>query len=124
MSASDATTFGVQVRRIFSEYLEMPGLRLTSAQAQRLWGLDADACANALRVLIESGFLRRTNAGQYVRLTDGSAVMPTLRMAKTELKNSVTPPASPRESVGGRFSAVPRIHHRGRASATRDIQFD
>jgi len=89
MNASDSTRFGVQVRRIFSEYLEMPGLRLTSAQAQRLWGLEADACANAIRVLVEGGFLRRTDAGQYVRLTDGAAVMPTLRMAKAELKNSV-----------------------------------
>ena len=89
MNASDSTRFGVQVRRIFSEYLEMPGLRLTSAQAQRLWGLEADACANAIRVLVEGGFLRRTDAGQYVRLTDGSAVMPALRMAKAELKNSV-----------------------------------
>ena len=89
MNASDSTRFGVQVRRIFSEYLEMPGLRLTSAQAQRLWGLEADACANAIRVLVEGGFLRRTDAGQYVRLTDGAAVMPTLRMAKAELKDSV-----------------------------------
>ena len=89
MNASDSTTFGVHVRRIYSEYLEMPGLRLTSAQAQRLWGLEADACANVLHVLVEGGFLRRTDAGQYVRLTDGAAVMPTLRMAKAELKNSV-----------------------------------
>jgi hypothetical protein len=89
MNASDSTRFGVQVRRIFSEYLEMPGLRLTSAQAQRLWGLEADACANAIRVLVEGGFLRRTDAGQYVRLTDGAAVMPALRMAKAELKDSV-----------------------------------
>jgi hypothetical protein len=89
MNASDSPTFGVHVRRIFSEYLEMPGLRLTAAQAQRLSGLEADACANALCVLVESGFLRRTDAGQYVRLTDGSAVMPTLRMAKAELTDSV-----------------------------------
>jgi hypothetical protein len=90
MNASDSTTFGVHVRRIHSEYLEMPGLRLTSVQAQRLWGLEADVCANALRVLVESGFLRRTDAGQYVRLTDGSAVMPTLRMTKAELKDSTS----------------------------------
>jgi hypothetical protein len=89
MNASDSITFGVHVRRIYSEYLEMPGLRLTSAQAQRLWGLEADACANALRVLVEGGFLRRTDASQYVRLTDGSAVMPTLRMAKAEIKDRV-----------------------------------
>ena len=87
MNASDPTTFGIHVRRIFSEYLEMPGMRLTFAQAQRLWGMDADACANALRVLIDSRFLRRTDAGEYVRLTDGAAVMPTLRMAKADLKD-------------------------------------
>jgi hypothetical protein len=29
------------LRRIRGEYLEMPGLCLTLAQAQRLWGLEA-----------------------------------------------------------------------------------
>src|SRR5688572_20900769 len=33
------------LHRIFSEYLEMPGLRLTRRQAQRLWGLDEETCA-------------------------------------------------------------------------------
>src|SRR5262245_25358211 len=28
------------LRRVQGEYLEMPGLRLTEAQARRLWGLD------------------------------------------------------------------------------------
>ncbi len=90
MNASESAVLAFQVRRIYSEYLEMPGLRLTSAQAQRLWGLEADTCANVLVVLIESRFLRRTDSGQYVRLTDGSAVRPTLRMAKAELKDGVT----------------------------------
>ena len=89
MNASDPKTFGIHVRRIFNEYLEMPGMRLTFAQAQRLWGLDADACADALRALVDGRFLRRTDAGEYVRLTDGSAVMPLLRMAKADLKDAV-----------------------------------
>ena len=29
------------LQRIQGEFVEMPGLRLTAAQAQRLWGLDA-----------------------------------------------------------------------------------
>ena len=32
------------LQRIQGEYLEMPGLRLTPAQAQRLWGLERDVC--------------------------------------------------------------------------------
>ena len=32
------------LQRIQGEYLEMPGLRLTAAQAQRLWGLERDVC--------------------------------------------------------------------------------
>jgi hypothetical protein len=42
----------------------------------------------ALRILLDAGFLRLTNAGQYVRLTEGSATMPAFRMAKTELSCS------------------------------------
>ena len=32
------------LRRVQGAYIEMPGLRLTLAQAQRLWGLDRTAC--------------------------------------------------------------------------------
>ena len=53
--------------RVRGEYLEMPGLSLTSAQARRLWGLDDDACGLLLDVLLRSGFLRRTPQGGYVR---------------------------------------------------------
>jgi len=45
------------LRRIRGEYLEMPGLRLTCVQAQRLWGLDARTCASALDALVEDQFL-------------------------------------------------------------------
>jgi hypothetical protein len=55
------------LRRIQSEYLEMPGLRLTTDQAQRLWGLDRETCERALAVLIEAHFLSRTRDGAYVR---------------------------------------------------------
>ncbi len=48
------------------EYLEMPGLRLTRQQAQRLWSLDADTCATLLTTLEEARFLRRTRGGDYV----------------------------------------------------------
>jgi len=61
------------LRRIWNEYLEMPGLRLTSQQAQRLWGVDADTCTALLKTLVELRFLTRGSDGRYFRLTDGPA---------------------------------------------------
>ena len=58
--------------RIRGEYLELPGLRLTPAQAQRLWGLDRNACNVVLTALVEEQFLRRSRDGRFVR-TDRAA---------------------------------------------------
>ena len=60
------------VERVRAEYLEMPGLSLTEKQAQRLWHLEAEACRRLLSVLVESGFLRRTSHGGYVRADSSS----------------------------------------------------
>jgi hypothetical protein len=54
------------ILRIKSEYLEMPGLKLTEAQARRLWGLDGNTCQVVLMTLIERGFLKRSANGHYV----------------------------------------------------------
>jgi hypothetical protein len=55
------------LKRIRSEYLEMPGLCLTDAQASRLWGLDGPTCQRVLCALLEGGFLRRTADGRFAR---------------------------------------------------------
>jgi DNA-binding IclR family transcriptional regulator len=55
------------VQRVRGEYLEMPGLSLTAHQAQRLWHLEPEACRLLLNALVESGFLRQTAHGGYVR---------------------------------------------------------
>jgi DNA-binding IclR family transcriptional regulator len=55
------------VQRVRGEYLEMPGLSLTERQAQRLWHLEPEACHVLLKALVESGFLRQTSRGGYVR---------------------------------------------------------
>jgi hypothetical protein len=55
------------IRRVRSEFTEMPGLRLTTAQAQRLWQLDADQCEALLDALIEERTLKRTPDGAFVR---------------------------------------------------------
>jgi hypothetical protein len=55
------------IRRVRGEYLEMPGLRLTSAQASRLWGLDSRTCQNLLHALLDARFLTCTADGRYRR---------------------------------------------------------
>jgi CheY-like chemotaxis protein len=51
---------------IQAEYLEMPGLDLTSRQAQPLWGLDAPTCAAMFDALVTAHFLRRNHRDAYV----------------------------------------------------------
>jgi hypothetical protein len=57
--------------RVRSEFLEMPGLRLTLDQAQRLWQLRRGECERLLDALVHSGFLARTTAGAFVRAGSG-----------------------------------------------------
>jgi hypothetical protein len=45
------------LKRIESEYREMPGLQLTEHQMRRLWGLDAATCALIIAALVGSGVL-------------------------------------------------------------------
>lgn len=73
------------LNRICSEYLEMPGLQLTRAQARRLWALDDPICDALLNVLVDVGFLVRTAQGTYKRRSDGDAVV-SLRMAAIRLR--------------------------------------
>ena len=62
------------LRRVQGEYIEMPGLRLTIAQAQRLWGLDRAMCDSLLGALVEAKFLFRTRDGAFVRTDHGVSV--------------------------------------------------
>jgi hypothetical protein len=55
------------LRRISVEYAEMPGLRLTIQQAERLFGLRADICARALDELVANSYLRRDGNRAYIR---------------------------------------------------------
>ena len=56
--------------RIIGEYLEMPGLNVTIAQACRLWNIDQSRCVRLLDTLLRSGFLQRTG-DRYVRADGG-----------------------------------------------------
>ena len=86
----------LMLQRIYGEFLEMPGLRLTCDQAQRLWGLDARTCRELLAFLVEVKFLCHTPNGAYARLTDGFAKPPRLRMARTDLN---TKPQNAKKAV-------------------------
>jgi hypothetical protein len=66
------------VDRVCNEYLEMPGLRLTPRQAQRLWGLDEHTCTALLEYLVAVKFLARRTGDLYVRLADGAVTLPRL----------------------------------------------
>jgi hypothetical protein len=59
------------LRRVQGEFLEMPGLRLTPAQARRLWSIDAAACQALLTTLVDAKFLFRTRDGAFMRV-DGT----------------------------------------------------
>ena len=59
-------------RRVRGEYCEMPGLRLTLVQAQRLWGLDALAAQSVIRALVDARFLRPATDGTFVRVDANS----------------------------------------------------
>jgi len=59
------------LRRIRSEFEEMPCTRLTPDQARVFFGLRDDAASRALLDrLAEEGFLARTGQGEYMRRTD------------------------------------------------------
>jgi len=58
------------LNRIRGEFLEMPGLRLTCEQAQRLYGLDRLLCQRALDRLVDARFLCVTANRTYARIAD------------------------------------------------------
>jgi len=48
----------------------MPGLRVTAAQACRLWQLDIATCEGLFDHLVREGFLVRTESGFYIASQD------------------------------------------------------
>ncbi len=70
------------LRRVQGEFLEMPGLRVTEAQARRLWGLDAASCDALLGALVEANFLFKTRDGAFMRVESAAPVRASLRPRK------------------------------------------
>lgn len=55
------------VLRVQAEFLEMPGLRVTRAQARRLWALEADVCEAILAALVDARFLVESANASFMR---------------------------------------------------------
>ena len=60
------------LNRLRGEYLELPGLRLTSEQVQRLCGVERTMCQVVLDLLVNEKFLSVKSDGHYARLRDGA----------------------------------------------------
>jgi len=67
------------LRRVKGEFLEMPGLRVTEAQARRLWGLDQASCTALLGALVADQFLFRTRDGAFMRMEPSSPMKAGIR---------------------------------------------
>ena len=52
--------------RARQDYLEMPGLVLTTEQAGRLWNLDRPMCQELLAALVREQFLAKTRGGAFL----------------------------------------------------------
>ena len=55
------------LRRVRAEFLEMPGLRVTRAQARRLWALDDAVCEAVLSALVDARFLVESRNASFMR---------------------------------------------------------
>ena len=54
------------MKRVKSDFIDMPGLRLTPLQAQRLWALDPQLCGRLLEALVSARVLEKTTRDVYV----------------------------------------------------------
>ena len=59
--------FAAIVDRVRGDFIDMPRLELTLAQAVRLWNVGADDCRFVLDALVDEGFLRWTAQRTIVR---------------------------------------------------------
>jgi DNA-binding IclR family transcriptional regulator len=65
-NGADVLRLDSLIARVRGEYSEMPGLRLTCAQACRLWHMHVSTCEELLKQLVKEGFLCKTDKGAYI----------------------------------------------------------
>jgi hypothetical protein len=77
------------LQRLQGEFLEMPGLRLTIQQAERLCGIESTMCKAILDALVDVKFLHVRPDGSYIRVTEGAA--PQIRSAAVTRSHRLKP---------------------------------
>jgi hypothetical protein len=85
------------LERLRAEYLEMPGMKLTIEQVQRLCGIEPTMCKLVLEALVKANFLSLKSDATYVRLTEGGSTLPR-RSAKAKLRSMLPVAAARRAS--------------------------
>jgi hypothetical protein len=71
------------MERVRAEFVEMPGMRLTAQQVQRLCGIEPALCATVLAALVAAKFLLIAPDGKDARSSESDATR--LRAAKAHL---------------------------------------
>jgi hypothetical protein len=77
------------VERIRAEFVEMPGLRLTLKQVQRLFGVDETMSRAVLDALVRVKFLCLNADGTYARPSDAPSVRPHAAKADFRIRHAV-----------------------------------
>lgn len=73
LTGADPTAFRgdrALCERVYGEFSEMPGLRLTLAQAARLFNLEVTRCSQVLNALVAQGALW-TNGHEFLAINVG-----------------------------------------------------
>jgi hypothetical protein len=68
--------------RALHDFDEMPALRLTTAQAMRLWNLERPTCQKLLDTLVDAHLLQIDAAGQYARPASEFQQLPEFRHSR------------------------------------------
>ena len=109
-------------RRLLREYLDLPGLSLSLAQAARLVCVDQQTCEVVLNDLMSAGCLVHSESGTYVRearygdlerwkgrVRNRLAILTQASSSPTKTVRSVRPPMADRrfaEPVGSRLKGT------------------
>lgn len=101
--------------RLRAEYSDMPGVRLTLEQVERLCGVDRSICQDVLEDLRRAGFLGLHSDGRYAR-RDSETGLPSERDDRGDAlrHSSHRTGAMPRQTVDSSRASRPldREHHR------------
>ena len=110
------------LNRIRAEYDEMPGLRVTKAQGQRLWGLDEAGCAAVLAGTRGYG-VSRAHASRHLRqgIVDATGGRSRSRSRGHPTHHDSTPSTS--RTPGAAHDCATQSGRRFRASSERCFDF-